>query len=88
MKAWEILITLIVFSVSLIVYYSMFGSVVTAVTGSVANWSCIGTSVNATTCLGATGTNMSWLPGILVILAALMPLFALVTTLWVELGMK
>jgi hypothetical protein len=88
MKAWEILLTLIVFSVSMIVYYSMFGSVVTAITGSVANWSCVGATANATTCLATNGTNMAWLPGILIILAALMPLFALVVTLYVELGIK
>jgi hypothetical protein len=73
MKAFEILLTLIIFSVSLIVYYSMFGSVVTAITGAVTNWSNI------------SGTNVGWLPGILVIMAALMPLFALVVTLYVEL---
>jgi hypothetical protein len=76
MKAIEILITLIIFSVALIVYYSMFGSVVTSITGAVTNWSNI------------SGTNIGWLPGILVIMAALMPLFALVLTLWVELHIQ
>jgi hypothetical protein len=90
MKSIEILMTLIIFSVALIVYYSMFGSVVTSITGSVGNWSCVGATFNTTTCsnvVASTVSNLSWLPGILIILAALMPLFALVITLWVELGM-
>ena len=66
------MITLILFSVALIIYYSMFGSVVTAITGSVTNWSNI------------SGTNVGWLPGILIILAALLPLIALVLVIYAE----
>jgi hypothetical protein len=89
MKAWEVLLTLIIFSVSLIVYYSMFGSVVTSITGAVSNWTCAGgtiTNVTSNACTG--GTNMSWLPGILIILAAIMPLFALIVVLYAEMTGK
>jgi hypothetical protein len=56
----------------MIVYYSMFGSVVTAITGAVTNWSSV------------SGMNLGWLPGILIILSALMPLFALIVVLYAE----
>jgi hypothetical protein len=72
MKIMTVLLTLILFAVALIIYYSMFGSVVTAITGAVANWS----NIN--------GTNVGWLPGILIILAALLPLIALVLVIYVE----
>lgn len=75
-KIQEVLLTLIIFSVALIVYYSMFGSVVTAITGAVTNWSDVG------------GMNLSWLPGILVVLAAIMPLLAMVVVLYAEFKMQ
>jgi len=72
MKIQEILLTLIIFSVALIIYYSMFGSVVTAISGAVANWSDV------------EGQDLSWLPGVLIILAAIMPLLAMVAVLYAE----
>ena len=87
MKIFDILLTLILFSVALIIYYSMFGSVVTAITGAVGNWSCIGATFNTTTCINVpttTTTNMAWMPGILIILSALLPLIALVLVIYAE----
>lgn len=72
MKIMEILLTLIIFAVALIVYYSMFGSVVTAITGAVTNWSSV------------SGQNLGWLPGILVILAAILPLVAVILVVYAE----
>jgi len=72
MKIQEILLTLIIFSVALIIYYSMFGSVVTAISGAVTNWSDV------------EGQDLSWLPGVLIILAAIMPLLAMVAVLYAE----
>lgn len=87
MKIMNILLTLIIFAVALIVYYSMFGSVVTAITGAVGNWSCTGATYNTTTCVNVVATtvsNLAWLPGILIILAALLPLVAVVLVVYAE----
>jgi flagellar biosynthesis protein FliQ len=72
MDMFEQLLLYIMLAITLIVYYSMFGSVVTAITGAVANWS----NVN--------GSNLAWLPSILIILAAIMPMLGIFLLIWAQ----
>ena len=85
MDMFEQLLLYIMLAITLIVYYSMFGSVVTAITGAVTNWTCAGGTVNGTTGACITGgTNLSWLPTILIILAAIMPMLGVFLLLWAQ----